>query len=417
MIDLIVKQLQSNHVSDWRILERKVDGVELFFIKDSLDMNRAKRVHKFFVTLYNDFKADGKLYRGSSDFTIYPDMKQEEIESLIKENLLFSKFVKNPYYPIAEPIKSSQKVLDPIDLSMALNRIVNDFPFKFEKVWMNSSEFFLNHVQERIVNSKGVDVFNDLYKLYIEIITSAKVTEEVELYWDFERAYPSEIKDEILQAMISTQERANATFTPQVEDFPVILSGESVSEFFKYPLYKTSALYLYEHLSDSKVGSKILNDDITMWIDPHVEGSAYSLDYDEDGFLCKKVKIVENSVVKNIWGDVRYAYYLGIEPTGHLTNFTVEAGYESEKTFENDKYIKILSFSDFQMDPVTGDFGGEIRLGWYSDGKDRRPITGGSVSGNITKCSFKLSSESQLIGNFKGPKSVKIIGAQIGGKQ
>ncbi|BBJ27726.1 metallopeptidase TldD-related protein [Athalassotoga saccharophila] len=411
MIDSIA-ELLSAKVDDWKILERMVDGRELFFIKDSLDMNRAKRTHKFFVTIYSDFEKEGKLYRGSSDFTIYPGMKKDEIKSLIEENIFSSKFVENPYYPVVNEKHTVSKI-DPSEPD--LDRMIQDFPFKSEGVWINSSEFFLNRIEERIINSKGIDVSNKMYRLYVEMITTAKSKEEVELYWSFERSYPL-VKMEIEEAMMATRDRAEAIPTPDVKDLPVILSGESVGEFFKYPLYKTSGLYIYEHLSDLKKGDRI-NGNFTMWIDPHVEGSAYSLNYDEDGFLCRKVKIIENSTVVNIWADVRYAYYLGIEPTGHLTNFVVECGNESEKSFEDGKYLKVLSFSDFQMDPVTGDFGGEIRLGWYGDGKKRVAVTGGSISGNITKCDFVLSSEYQLTGNFKGPKSLKITGAQVGGKR
>ncbi|MGC9139585.1 metallopeptidase TldD-related protein [Athalassotoga sp.] len=414
MVELIAELLNRDGIDDWKILERKVEGEEFFFVKDSLDMNRAKRTRKFFVTIYHDFEREGKLYRGSSDFTIYPSMKREEIKSLIEDNIFSSKFVENLYYPVVNEKHTISRTV-PLDPE-SLDRIIHDFPFKSKDVWVNSSEFFLNRVEERIVNSKGVDVSNAFYRLYVEMITTAKSKEEVELYWSFERSYPV-VRMEIEEAIMATRERAKAIFTPEVKDIPVILSGESVGEFFKYPLYKTSGLYIYEHLSNVKKGERILNGDFTMWIDPHVEGSAYSLNYDEDGFLCKKVKVIEDSKVMNIWADVRYAYYLGIEPTGHLTNFVVESGKESESSFEDGKYLKVLSFSDFQMDPVTGDFGGEIRLGWYSDGRKKVAVTGGSISGNITKCDFALSSESQLTGNFKGPKSVRITGAQIGGKR
>ncbi len=425
MIDRIIDALRSQReVDDWKIIERRVDGRELFFVKDALDMNRAKQTQKFFVTVYHDFEENGKFYRGSSEFTIHPG--EIKIESLIKENVFSSKFVKNIPYPL---VTSSEKRIAftkaiPID---SINEVAYDmYSEKLENTWINSSEIFMDHVEERIVNSKGVDVSNDVSSLYVEFVTTSRFEKtEVELYWNFKfsKFEDKVIRDKVVNAMKLTKDRAHAVSTPNLKDIPVILVGESVKEFFKYHLYKVSARYIYQHLSNAKIGMDLHEnnqkcDGITMWIDPFLEGSAYSVGYDEDGFPLIKIKIIDNSSVKNIWGDIRYAHYLGIEPTGHMTNFTVEPGKTSEDDLETGKYVKVLSFSDFGMDPITGDFGGEIRLGWYSDGKKTIPITGGSISGSISDLfEIVLSKETQQIDNFTGPNSLKIIGAKISGSK
>jgi len=428
MIDLIISALKSQEeIDDWKIIEKRVDGKELFFVKDALDMNRIKKTHKFFVTVYHDFKENGKMYRGSSEFTIHPRMDEIDVESLIKENIFSSKFVKNTPYPLVTPSEKRKESSAKGALSNSIDEVVSDmYAEKLEKAWINSSEIFMNHIQERIVNSKGVDVSNDLFSLYVEFVTTSRAEkEEVELYWSFQFSkFDDEIiKDKIANAMKVTEDRSHAVRIPNLRDIPVILTGESVKEFFKYHLYKVSARYIYEHLSNAKVGlnlqgSGVNGDRITMWIDPFVERSAYSLNYDEDGFPVKKVKIIDDSIVKNIWGDVRYAHYLGIEPTGHMTNFVVEPGKVGEDDLQKGEYLKILSFSDFGLDPMTGDFGGEIRLGWYSDGENLIPLTGGSISGNVSDVEeIILSKETQQEDNFFGPKSLKISGLKISGSK
>ena len=71
----------------------------------------------------------------------------------------------------------------------------------------------------------------------------------------------------------------------------------------------------------------------------------------------------------------------------------------------------------FQMDPLTGDFGGEIRLGWYFDGEVTKPITGGSISGNIKEVESEmyLSSETQRSNNFSGPKTIELHNISLAG--
>lgn len=430
MIDLLTDILKSQkEIDDWKIIERKIDGRELFFVKKALDMNRAKNVHKFFVTIYHDFKENEKNYRGSSEFEIHPGMDKFEIEETVKENLNTTKFIKNEPYPISTPVASKKH--DAVkssyskgDLSEWIVKIADTFYSKDEKnSWINSSECFLNHVEERIINSKEVDVSNDLYRLYIEFVTTSKSgKEDVELYGsnvelsDFD---PDMIKKDVTDALFATEERARAVHTPPLKDIKVILTGDSVKAFFSYYLYRTSSRYIYEHLSDAKIGQNVQKyvggDKITMWIDPYLPKSAYSMNYDHDGFDLKKIKIIDNSIVNSIWGDVRYAYYLGMEPTGYLTNFFVEPGETSCNEIESGGYLKIAAFSDFEMDPMTGDFGGEIRLGWYSDGKKVMPVTGGSISANVHDVEHEIimSKEMRMISNFKGPEEVKISNVKI----
>lgn len=430
MIDLLTDMLKSQEgIDDWKIIEKRTDGRELFFVKKDLDMNRAKQIHRFFVTLYHDFKENGKNYRGSSEFEIHPEMNKSEIEEMVKENVKIAKLVKNEPYPISVPFASEKRnVVESSyskgDISDWIVRIADAFYSENVKnSWINSSEFFLNHVEERIMNSKGIDVSNDLYRLYIEFITTARSDkEEVELYgsnFELSDFDPDMIKKDVADALFATEERARAIHTPDLKDIKVILAGDSVKEFFSYYLYKTSSRYIYEHLSDAKVNQIVQKyesgDKITMWIDPHLPNSAYSMNYDQDGFDLKKVDIIDNSTVNSIWGDVRYAHYLGIEPTGYLTNFVVKPGAASCDEIENGRYLKVISFSDFGMDPMTGDFGGEIRLGWYSDGKKIIPVTGGSVSANIHEVehSIIMSKETKMISNFTGPKEVEISNVKI----
>ena len=80
-------------------------------------------------------------------------------------------------------------------------------------------------------------------------------------------------------------------------------------------------------------------------------------------------------------------------------------------------YIELVSFSDFQMDTMTGDFGGEIRLGWYFDGENTVSITGGSISGNIKEVEKEMyfSSETQKLNNFLGPKTIELSNVSLAG--
>ena len=81
-------------------------------------------------------------------------------------------------------------------------------------------------------------------------------------------------------------------------------------------------------------------------------------------------------------------------------------------------YLELLAFSDFQMDPLNGDFGGEIRLGRYFDGKGTTFVTGGSISGNIREVQTEmiLSKELQRENHFGGPQTIQLSNVAVSGK-
>jgi len=70
------------------------------------------------------------------------------------------------------------------------------------------------------------------------------------------------------------------------------------------------------------------------------------------------------------------------------------------------------------MDSLTGDFAGEIRLGFYYDGEKITPVTGGSMSGNIRNLqnNMFLSKEVYKDGRFTGPKMLELINVNIAGE-
>ena len=76
-----------------------------------------------------------------------------------------------------------------------------------------------------------------------------------------------------------------------------------------------------------------------------------------------------------------------------------------------------MAFSDFQMDTMSGHFGGEIRLAYWFDGKETRIVTGGSVNGSIMDCCGKLrfSLERYSGATYQGPLAVLMPGVPVAG--
>lgn len=424
MVEKIIERLKTSGATGWKLEEKIVESKEFFFIKDRSDIGRSKKVKHFDITVYKDFSEDGESYRGSASVSLSPMMSEKEIKTSIDETVFAAGFVKNPWYPIAEGYTKTFKTEDRNleDLSSRAVKAIFDSN-SVSNAWLNSVELFISHIQFRILNSNGLDVSFSKYKTYIETIVSASGKEEVELYDQFQLDLPDgeRIRTRLSSLLQMVSERADAMATPSLKEIPVILTGEPTKEFMRYYLHQASAHLKYDKISeaepDGSIQGKETGDRITLEIIPELEGSAFNAPVDDDGFILAPHKIIENGILKNFWGDLRYAHYLGSKPTGSVQNFKVSGGSLSAEEMREKPYLEVTHFSSVDMDDTTGDFGGEIRLGWYFDGTSKRPVTGGSITGNLKDLiSIGLSRDVQPEEDYFGPRSICVEGFRVSGE-
>lgn len=424
MLQKIVQILKENNdVSAYKIVENIVESDELFFVKRALDMNRGKKVHYFTVTVYRDFEEDGKKFRGDSQIKLHPTMNEEEINKAIAEAVFAAQFVKNQYYPLAPEVKSTLENRQ--FYKNKCNEIISEAIFRYdkdEKPIINACEVFWNKKYVRIINSEGVDVEYKKNSGDCEVITTWKSDrEEVELFRNlrFAEIDSEAIASDIKNRIDMTKERAESVPTPKVKDIPVVISGDPVKEFFRYYGIRSKASSVWDKISTWKIGDnvqgeKVKGDKITLSLQPIMNNSTQSQPFDKDGLKLQPVTLIEEGILKRYCGDVRYSHYLGIEPTGDIKNMKVNGGSKSYDEFIQNPYLEAVEFSSFQVDMLTGDFGGEIRLGWYFDGEKKIAISGGSITGSINELEeMYLSKEIQKDDNFEIPKSVRIKNVSI----
>lgn len=430
-IKMILDEFEN--ISGWKINEEKIDAREYFFIRQEMDMARGKVVKKYKLTVYRDFLDDGKKYRGSSTTSIYPKMNNSEIRKIIKDAVFEAQFARSEYYPLVEPcdrrqpeIKSdfSEKKVSNwgLDLAEVLFKADN-----YSDGWINSAELFINQTINRIINSVGIDVSYTSYSSYIEVITNWKdlAGEEVELFRRLEFAdySPEKLENELKKMFKLTKEKAEARLLPSLNEIPVLLTGNPARKLLEYYYLQASSKNKYEQIAMAEKGkniqgNEIIGDKITLHLKPFMKGSTKSAPYDEDGYPLDSVKIYKDGILNKYWGKKRYSYYLNEEPTGYIENKVFAAGSKSVEAMKENPYLELLDFSNFQMDPITGNFGGEIRLGRYYDGEKVISVTGGSISGNILKIHHNmfLSEELQKDNNFIGPNNIELKDISISGR-
>lgn len=428
---------ENKEISAYSFVSSEITSKEMFFVKDKLDMNRAKDVVHTSVTVYKDFEADGKKMRGSALFKVFPQDSDDVIRTKIEEAAFAARFVKNEWYPLPLPSGEQEKnvctIPSPIESLMKMHKVIYSIYSQDARgrtlpaADINSAEFFATISNVRVVNSEGVDVSFVLQKNEVELITDAKGDEGDE---DVE-IYGYEVHGEVdtpalnlalMQQLSHTAGRAVAKKAVRILSINVILTGEAVPKFFQFYKNQASSQFVYSGQSRAKIGEAFQKnckgDKVSITLDPSMKGSPYSAAYDTSGIKLEKVKIFEDGVVKTYHGDARYAHYLNIKPTGVIENMEVAPGsISNSKELCNSPFVEISMFSDFFMDQTTGNFGGEFRLAQWFDGKDFHHITAGSIQGNMFQVQDNMffSKEIMQKGEYKGPQIVLIPNMEIVG--
>ena len=409
--------LDSSNLFGWKIIEIKKKATELYYILDKLETNRSTVETLYNVTIY--VKENNKI--GASTFDIYPYMDNEEIMRKIEYNKSNAKYALNDYYelPKYEHLEPRKKITNLSNEPLKVLEEVKDAIFSVKSdAYLSATEFFLIETSERLINSNGIDVKQKTYRLNIELIPTYK---DVEIYQmlKLENYDINDIKKEVTELLDLAIKRYEAKELKLDEDVNIILENDEVAQLLSFFTDDLTYGAKYQHININEINDSVQNecigDKLNIKMVPYYSGCINSRDFDNDGVILKEVNLIEDGIAKNMYGSYRFGYYLKEKPTGILPITLVGEGSKKFKDFKNDKYIRCVRFSNMQLDSNTGFFGGEVRLGFYYDGKKEIPVTGFSISGNINelKKEIYLSKELTSLPEYHGPKYILIKGMKV----
>lgn len=427
LLERILQIISQNNIQNYLLSQTVTNSEELFFIKKELQLYRNKSTTKCNVTIYQDFEHEGKPMRGSSSFIADISMTDTELENKIQSAYHSALSVKNPYYQLPmgqQMFTSSATTTDTTLLTMCktYNALeLSEMLFKHDihtNVFINSAEIFVTHKNVHIINSNGVDVSYSDVDYSGEYVVQAIEPNDVELYYDFRYSYldkniPASIEQKLKNSLIAVQDRANAKSIAnneiQLQYDKVILEGSCVYDLFYYYLRRLDASMIYPGYSKFSLNNPVISNNETLMNNDKINISLIPTEpYSSEGIRLIKSTLVKDNIVKLITGDARFSHYLGIPAIGTYDSYEMRCGNTSLEQFKTIPHLRIVNFSDFQMNELTGQFGGEYRLAYYFDGTKCIPVTNGSISGNINELvkTMQLSKESQDSYHFHGPLAV-----------
>ena len=125
------------------------------------------------------------------------------------------------------------------------------------------------------------------------------------------------IPDEIIEEIISFYKKSEKTVNPEGGRMKVLFMPFSSITYLWRIFSGTNAKNIYENISPlkGKIGKKIFSENFTLYNDPLNDSYPGARPFDDEGIKSRKLKIIENGVLKNYFTNLDYAEKVGIEPT------------------------------------------------------------------------------------------------------
>lgn len=440
MIETIKRVLaRDRHISDWRITETRSRSAEWYLVGKGVDTLRSvdKLAHELVV--YVDSGEGESRARGSCLVAIHPGSRDAEVEAAVARAVNAAKRVSNPWFPLpepqagrAEPTKQSAFEAAATDSAGRVDpgsamAALRDALYAADGTAgsrVNSLELFLTRTETRILNSRGLDARFTAWAGMTEFIVNASAPgkDEIELYRrvDFSEPDYPRLTESVRSLLVQGADRLAAVPTPDCAGMPVLFRNELAADIYGYWFSAAKARPLYEGRAPFALGESVMGegkggDPIVLDALASVTGSPRSRSHDADGVALAPVRCIDNGVLSRVSGQANYCHYLSVPTTGNHPVFSLAPGSATAAELASVDHLEAVAFSDFFVDPSTGDFGGELRLGYRVSGGKRIPVTGGSVTGNMSENRglVRLSREVAATASCLAPAACLVPAARI----
>ncbi|MBR3503869.1 MAG: TldD/PmbA family protein [Clostridia bacterium] len=387
----IIDIVKASGADAWEITDIKEEGWEFYFIRHKLDQNRVKLVEHIRVTVYK--KSEDGQFLGSAGGEIAPTADAEEAGRIVGGLIRNAAYVRNPFYTLNKPFEGMGEVpgepVDPAAIAKDFIEAVRAVPETATED-INSWELFVSAKNRRFVNSEGVDVTYAYPDCMLEAVINARRDgHEIELY----RLYKSggcdraALARDIGETLRYGKDKLVAKDTPNLEKADVVFSTDAALEIYDWFALRMNAAFKVRGLSDWEAGKPVAEgatgDRVTLTAVKRLPNSSRNAACDAEGAPVREAALIEDGVAKRFLGDRQFSQYMGLEESFQPGNLVASGGSLSADELRQGRFLEVVEFSDFQVNPMNGDIAGEIRLAYWHDGDTVTPVSGGSVSGTM----------------------------------
>ena len=420
-LNKLLNILKTSGADAWEVSDIQEKGWEFYFIRHALDQNRVKELESFRVKVYRKF--DDCL--GSAGATVPVDADETEMRRIIAGLCQDATYVRNPFYTLNKPEVGSgadvteTKTVDLRAISGDFLETIANLPESATED-LNSCEVFVSEIRRRFMNSEGIDVTVTCPSSMVEAVVNArKEGREIELYrmYNCGTCDREQLTRDLMETMRFGRDRLTTEPTPALGKADLILSTDAACAVYEYFIYRLSAVMVYRGISDWKIGDTVAPAGMKLKTTAFLPNSSENGAYDSEGARIRDLTLIDGGRAVSYWGSRQFSQYLGLEDSFVANNFVFSGGSASREELHHGDWLEVVEFSDFQVDDVTGDIAGEIRLAYlHRDGKTI-PVSGGSVSGNMNELvkGMRFSAERRQYDTLLIPAITRLNGATVTG--
>jgi len=438
VVDALHKQ---EGVHDWLLRQTQKKSTQHYVIGARTENRRTVHSEQIVVTVMNDHRAGKQgqgLARGEAQVTLLPT-DRPKLEERLSQAVFMASLTDNPLYglpgaasyprvELADPEMQRQ----PREVAEHLVQQLLETLAQEKGVRLSSAEVFIEERESTLQNSRGASGSQVSTNLLFDfVLLAAGDTDEMEAQIAFQRRRAADLDVPTLVRRQAQYARdALSAQAPKTGVFPVVVSDDALAELlmgegdYSPLILRSSAQFKYQGLTTWETGKSMLTetpsgDPFTLYSNALLPFGTASGRFDGDGAPGQRALIIEKGVLSRFWATQRYADYLQIPATGQFGNMEVTPGSVAFQDFSGSGPLyHIVAFSAMSPDPITGDFVGEIRLGYEIHQGHAHPIRGGSISGNLfaALATAQLSQETVFLGHYFGPRGMLFPRITVAGK-
>ncbi len=421
-LEQLLSILKSSGADAWEVADINEWGWEFYFIRHRLDQHRTKAVDSFSVKVYKKLE-DGR-FLGSASAQIAPDASEEEMRKTVEGLCRDASYVRNPFYTLNKPAEAETTETAPLDMKAVCGdflRAMRSLP-ETETEDLNSYEIFVSEIRRRFLNSEGVDVTSVYPSSMVEAVVNArKDGHEIELYRLLKSGTcdREQLTKELAETLAYGRDRLATEPTPALGKTDVVFSTDPARELYSYFVARLDTGMVYRGMSDWKIGDAVGPENLTIRAVKTLPNSSWNTPYDTEGAPIRDLTLIDGGKAAAYWGRRQFSQYMKLDSSFDVYNFAVSGGTENEAELRTGDYLEVVEFSDFQVDEITGDIAGEIRLAYLHQGGKVTPVSGGSVSGSMPELAktMRFSKESRQYNCHLIPSVTRLQGVTITGAE
>ena len=422
-LERLLAVLKASGADAWEAADVHEKAWEFYFIRHRLDQHRVRETDSFSVKVYKAL--EGGTLLGAASAPLSPDASEEEMRRTVEGLCRDASYVKNPFYTLVKPSPDAPEAANaPLDMQAVCGdflKAMRSLP-ETETEDLNSYEIFVSEIRRRFLNSEGVDVTSVYPSSMVEAVVNARRDgHEIELYRMLKSGTcdPAQLTRELSEALAYGRDKLTAAPTPALEKADVVFSTDPARELYTYFAARLNAALVYRGMSDWKTGDTVAPENLTLRAVRTLPNSSWNMPYDEEGAPIRDLDLIDRGKAVSYWGTRQFSQYLKLENAFDLYNFAVSGGTEAAADLRTGDFLEVVEFSDFQVDEITGDIAGEIRLAYlHRDGKVT-PVSGGSISGSMAELgkTMRFSKESRQYNCHLIPAVTRLSGVTVTGAE